>query len=380
MKGGVFLHIRIYVCPEAKTSFLQNQCLKAIAAEILHKRHTAEYLDVDAVTKIDFDKVFAPDEKRVLLYIGYSKKDSRRDLIYLTRHGIHTLLINYGSANFSGSCSKVLLNYRDAMERCIGYLVANKHDRIALVGVNPSSSTDSVQEESFAGYLRDLGADPSRDIYYNYGSISECFSKFAAERSRYNAIICTNNVVALTLLHRLGEIGVRVPEDVYIISCGCSMILSERSTPTITTIVGDQNEIGRQTVLAYATLMKNPGKIDMTVRIGTKIAVRGSTNFEPDPDTVIFPPCESPTPGVDFYADPDVKSFFSAEALLHSSDELDQGILDGLLAGETYPSIAERLYTSENVISYRIKRMFKITGCQKKGELISLLNRYMKQS
>lgn len=361
-------------------SFLQNQCLKAIAAEILHKRYNAEYLNATSITDIDFSKVFAPDEKKVLLYIGYSRKDSRRDLIHLTKLGIHTLLINYGSANFSGSCSKVLLNYRDAMERCIGYLAANKHDRIALVGVNPTSSTDAVQEESFAGYLRDIGADPARDIYYNYGSISDCFAKFAAERTRYNAIICTNNVVALTLLHRLGEIGVRVPEDIYIISCGCSMILSERSVPAITTIVGDQSEIGRQTVLAYAALMKNPGNIAMTVRIGTKIAVRGSTNFDPDPNTVIFPPCDMPATSVDFYADPDVQSFFSAESLLNSSDELDQGILDGLLAGETYPSIAERLYTSENVISYRIKRMYKITGCRKRSELIALLTRYLKQS
>lgn len=374
------MHIKIFVHPESKESFWQMQCLKAIAAEILRKRYIADYLDASSVTDIDFDKVFAPDEKKVLLYIGYSKKDSRRDLIYLTKLGIHTLLINYGSPNFSGSCSKILLNYRDAMERCIGYLAANGHDRIALVGVNPISSTDVVQEESFSGYLRDLGQDPARDIYYNYGSINDCFTKFAAERTHYNAIICTNNVVALTLLHRLGAIGVRVPEDIYIISCGCSTLLCERSVPSITSIVGDQNEIGRQTVLAYASLVKNPGNVAMTVRVGTKIAVRSSTNFDPDPDTAIFPPCGTPASKVDFYADPEVKSFFSAESLLHSSDELDQGILDGLLAGETYPSIAERLYTSENVIAYRIKRMFRITGCKKKSDLIALLNRYLKQS
>ena len=374
------MNIKIFVHPESKESFWQTQCLKAIAAEILHKRYTADYLEAASLVDIDFSKVFAPDEKKVLLYIGYSPKDSRRDLIHLAKLGIHTLLINYGGPNFSGSCSKVLLNYRDAIERCIGYLAANKHDRIALVGVNPNSSTDSIQEESFAEYLRGIGSDPKRDIYYNYGSISNCFAKFAANRSNYNAIICTNNVVALTLLHRLGEIGVRVPEDIYIISCGCSTILGERSAPTITAIAADQNEIGRQTVLAYASLMKNPGNIAMTIRVGTKISVRGSTNFDPDPDTVIFPPCIEPASGVDFYADPDAKSFFNAESLLLGSDELDQGILDGLLAGETYPKIAERLYTSENVISYRIKRMFRITGCQRKSDLIALLNRYLKQS
>ena len=112
------MRIKIYVLPEYKESFWSVQSLKAVAAETLRKRYTAEYIEAASVTEIDFDKVFAKGEKRVLLYIGFSIYRSPGDLRYLAEHGIHTLLLNYESNNFTGSCSRVLLNYRDAIEKC----------------------------------------------------------------------------------------------------------------------------------------------------------------------------------------------------------------------------------------------------------------------
>ncbi len=264
------------------------------------------------------------------------------------------------------------------MQKSISYLVANRHDRIALFGVNPNSSTDMLKDQYFAEYLRECGGSPSRDIYYNYGSISSCFAQFFENHTDYNAVICANDVTALTLLRLLKENGVHVPKELYITSCGGSTLLTERSTPTVTTIAADQYEIGRQAILTYANLMKNPCDIAMTVKVAAKLNIRGSTDFAPDPGIDIFSPQITAYPNVDFFADPDAQSALNVETLLSDSDELDLGILDGILDGETYPSIAERLYTSENVISYRIKRMCKITGCQKKSELVALLTPYMR--
>ena len=297
---------------------------------------------------------------------------------YLTDLGIHVLLLNFESPVLSGCCSRVLLNYRDGMQKSISYLVANKHDRIALFGINPNSSTDMLKDQYFVEYLRERGGNPTRDIYYNYGSISSCFTRFAENRTDYNAVICANDVAALTLTQRLSQIGVRVPEDMYVTSCGGSTILAERTNPSITTIAADQYEIGRQAILTYANLIKNPCDVAMTVKVAAKLTVRASTNYDENPNIDLFSPKIAAYPSVDFFADPDAQTILNAETLLLNSDELDQGILEGILAGETYPSIAERLYTSENVISYRIKRMCKITGCQRKSDLVALLSPFLK--
>lgn len=372
------MQIKIYIRPEFKDTFWTKLSLKALAAEITRKRYTAEYLAVESVNDIDFDKVYATDEKRLLLYVGHSVAGTPADLKFLTDHGVHVLLFNYESEVLGGNCSKVLLNYRDGMQKSIGYLTANRHDRIALFGINPNSATDLLKDAYFLEYLRERGGNPTRDIYYNYGSITGCFSRFAENHADYNAVICANDIVALALMQNLKKIGVRVPEDMYVTACGGSSIISTVANTTITTVSADQYELGRQAVLTYAYLFKNPCDVALTVKVEAKLTPRASTAFAPDAHVDLPTSLAKQVPNVDFYDDPVIQNIFSVEALLLSCDELDRGILDGILAGETYPSIAERLYTSENVISYRIKRMCKITGCQKKSELVARLCPYLK--
>lgn len=371
------MRIRIYIQPDTKDAFWAKLSQKAVAAEILHKRYTPVYIEAPTAADIDFDKVFDEGEKRVLLYIGYSVQKTPADLSFLAENGIHTLLLNYGFPFLSSSCSRVLLNYRDTIEKCIAYLVANGRGRIALFGINPSSSTDRLKEQYFSEHPRGRGEGHSRDVYYNYASIGDCYADFSAHCAAYNAVICANDITALTLLRRLKADGVRVPEDMYIMSCGITTMLAERPTTSITTVSADLSEIGTQAVFTYAMLMKNPGDISLTVRIAPKLTVRASTDFAPDPKPDALSQQAAFPTLFDFYADPIAQNFFSAENLLLGSDELDHGILDGILAGDTYPVIAERLFTSENVISYRIKRMCRLTGCTKKSELIELLKPYI---
>lgn len=365
--------IKIYIHPEFKDAFWTQLTMKATAAEITRKRYTAEYIEAKKVTDIDFDSLYAEDERRLLLYVGHSVSGTPKDLKYLTDNGVHVILINYESSVLAGNCSKVLLNYRDGMQKTISYLTANKHDRIALFGINPNSSTDMLKDAYFVEYLRERGGNPTRDIYYNYGSVSGCFARFAENHADYNAVICANDVVALALMRFLKDSGIRVPEDLYVTACGGSSLVNT----TITSVFADQYELGRQAVLTYAHLYKNPCAVALSVKVEAKLTVRASTNFDPDPGENLLSTLDKQVPNIDFYDDPDIRSIFLVEELLLACDELDRGILDGILAGDTYPAIAERLYTSENVISYRIKKMCTITGARKKSELITLLKPYL---
>lgn len=369
--------IKIYIHPEFKDTFWTQLAVKAAAAEITRKRYTAEYLEAQSVDEIDFDTLYAGEERRLLLYIGHSVSGTPADLKHLTDHGVHVILINYESSVLAGNCSKVLLNYRDGMQKSISYLVANKHDRIALFGINPNSSTDMLKDSYFVEYLRERGGNPARDIYYNYGSIAACITRFAENRGDYNAVICANDVVALALIRGLQAMGVRVPEDLYVTACGGSSMLSSLGSTTVTSVFADQSELGRQAVLTYAHLYKNPCALALSVKVEAKLTVRGSTNYDPDPGQDLITTLDKQVPNVDFYDDPVIRDIFRVEELLLNCDELDRGILDGILRGETYPSIAERLYTSENVISYRIKKMCKITDTVKKSELVALVSPYL---
>ncbi len=371
------MRIFIYVQPEAKETFWTKQTQKAIAAEILRKRHTAVYLEGATASAIDLDAAFAGEEKRILLYVGTSLQKTPLDLAFLAEHGVHIIRIHSGSDAFPADCSRVLLNYQDALEKAVHYLTGNGHDRIALFGVNPYSHTDMEMKKYFSKYLSRKGASPQRDIYYSRGSIADCYANFFPYRAAYNAVICVNDMAAVTLLHRLKKEGVRVPEDIYLISCGLSSVFAEHPSTAITTVSADRDEISAQAVFAYATLLKANSDVALTLRVAARLTVRASTNFDPIPWEDHFVVPVPPSVPIDYFADPATQNFYSIESLLHGYDEVDSGILSGLLAGESYSSIAEKLFTSRNMVSYRVKRMCRLTGCSKKEELITLLRPYL---
>ena len=371
------MKVRVYVSPKIADTLWTKQAVRAISSEIMQKRYTPVFLDAPDPTALNFDEIYETGERRLLIYVGASVAITPRLLSRFSECGVHGIFINYESSVLSGRYSKILLDYRDGMRKIINYLLASGRSDFALYGVNPNSATDMIKDGFFREYLGREGKNPARDIYYNYASLTGCFARFFENRACYDAVICANDVVALSLVSHLQKAGVSVPDDLYAVSFGSSLLAS-LSRPTITTVTVDHATLGRQAVLAYAYLYKNPGDISLTVKVDAKLVVRASTGArQPASDADAFSSFLQQVPDVEFYDDPAAQCIFRAETLLSDCDELDFGILEGILGEETYPCIAERLYTSENVISYRIKRMCRLTGCQKRGELVSLLAPYI---
>ena len=372
------MKVKIFLQSNTKTDFWIQQTQKALAAEILRKRYTAEYVEALDASTLDLDSLFAAGEPRVLLYLGYSKLGTPKNLTHLVERGIHPILVNNGLANFSGSCSRVFINYRDAIEKAIGYYTENGRNRIALYGINPSSPTDKIMENCFADHLVANGKDPARDIYYNYASITACCAEFLPHACAYNAVICANNIVAVTLLSSLRAEGIRVPEDIQLLSLGVSTLLAEQASVPITTVSADHDSIARQAITAYTLLRKYSGETTLTMRVAPQFHIRASTAFAPLPATFspAFPITEK-TPSVNFYKDPVAKEVFAVEQLLLGCDTTDLAILTRLRQGVSYPKIADELFTSVNTVSYRVKRMCRLAKCESKEELIARISLYL---
>ncbi len=373
------MQVKIFIQKNTKEDFWNRQAQKALAAEILRKRYTAVYLEALNAEELDLDTYWQAGEPRVLLYLGYSKLGTPKNLTYLIKHGIHPILINNGLANFSGSCSRVFINYRDAVEKALSYLTTNGRERIALYGINPSSPTDKIMESCFADHRLATGKDPARDIYYNYAAITNCYAQFLPHARAYDAVLCANDIVAVTLMGSLRSEGIRIPEDTFLLSCGVATLLAEQAAVPITTVSVDHDAIAKQAITAYTLLQKHTGEMTLTLRTAPQFRIRASTAFAPMPDTFSpsFPITEK-TPSVNFYKDPVTQNFFHVEHLLLNCDELDLDILTGSRQGLSYSKLAEQLFSSVNMISYRVKRMCRLAKCQNKEELMALIAPYFK--
>ena len=249
MKVVVFVH------PDTD-AFWTQVSLGGIAEEIARKRYSVVYADVEKVTDIDLDRIFADEPRRLLLYIGNSAHCLPADLQYLTANGVHVILVNHETDLLTGNCSKVLLDYRGGMYTSVQYLCAHGRKRIALFGINPCSSTDLVKKQFFTEYLLKNDGSPERDIYYNHANVQSCIAAFLQSHTLYNAVICANDIVALALIRALTKEGVRVPEDLSIVGFD-DIPLSRYTTPPLTTVRQNRTELGKSAFYALTSLMNS---------------------------------------------------------------------------------------------------------------------------
>lgn len=264
----------------------------------------------------------------------------------------------------------VLIDHAKATAQAVDYLTHGcKAKRIALYGINPSSYADSVKSNFF----------PKQDIFFNHSSLNNCFIQFFERISDYDAVICANYIVAISLLNRLREKGVSVPRDLKLCAFGDSL-LCEHYKPSVTTITLDHYLLGAQAVFVCSTLEKLEENVCFSLTVGCRIIPKQTTNHvQLEKTNYAFATALLPNFGedTDFYSDEEVREIETVERILTSCDKTDLEILNGLKAKKSYAVLAEQLFSSENTIKYRIHRLKKISSCQNTKALLALLCRYL---
>lgn len=292
----------------------------------------------------------------------------------LAPFNIHPLFLTPISRTVTPSASTVSFDFYGAFYGLCQYLQKSARERIALVGLNPSSSNDVIKKEAFLQFYQEMQDKGEQHIFWNYGDLEDCCNLFYQQIKKYNAVLCTNDVVAVKLIQFLKRYQISIPEDIYVAAMG-NTFLSELISPKITIASFDCFSIGRHAVRVYNFLAKNPDIVSLWVNVSGQIIARQSTGSVTPAFLSIS---ETPSSGqVDFYSDTDVDNILSLEELFRNFDDLDQHILHGLLLENPYSLMAESLYVSESTIKYRVSKMLKLARCQTKTQMMDLLNEYI---
>lgn len=143
------MKVRIYVSPKTADTLWIKQSMRAISSEIMQKRYTPVFLEATDPEKLNFDEIYEPGERRLLIYAGASAAITPRLLSRFSECGVHGIFINYESSVLSGRYSKIFLDYRDGMRKIINYLTAAGRSEFALYGINPNSATDLIKDSFF---------------------------------------------------------------------------------------------------------------------------------------------------------------------------------------------------------------------------------------
>ncbi len=362
--------------PNFRSYLWAKQTLEGITQEATRRKYKTVTLDAEAYDTIDYDKLFG-DERRMIIVIGTSISWMPKALTFFNSKQIESIFISFDPAETSLPTGMVRMDYVGAISHLINYLSIDCGKKsIALYGYNPNSSADNIKLRYFKRWKEQMHNEAADDIFYNLADLEGCYSRFSKHVQRFDAVICANDIVGVSLLSMLKRDSIKVPDDMFVTAFGDSKI-SELVDPPLTIATLDHPEMGRQAVLLFSHLCKMPATSSVSSRVRSKLIIRASTACITDTDAEhkLLPGSDADAfeNAINFYSDPEAERLLRAEMLINACDDIDMRLIKGLLDGESMDSLEREMYLTASALQYRKKRLMNIVGCRRTHEFIDFL-------
>lgn len=350
--------------PEYKTSNWYRNIMDGLISEKRQKRFALTMLD-----NIDELKNHSIQDEDVIFIIGTNSEWLAKIIKVCESIFDNRVIVlgNHENKLSRGKYSIVTADIAHDIQVLYKYLISYGKTRIAMYGINPDSTSDAFRKESFLA----CGASED-DLFYNSGSLSQCFDNFLGRLNEYDAVICVNDYAAISLVRYLkGE------KPIFITSCGGGTLLSHFFSPCITHTWIDYQSFGKAGLDLSRILQKNKNANTVNIYLSSTFYAGETTDFLPLVKESI-PDIKNVHKEIDnFYSDSEIDEMLKIETLLNSCDREDFLILERLLNNATYQKIAEELFMSTNGVKYKLKNMFQLCQVSSKSEFVELLNKYI---
>ncbi len=172
------------------------------------------------------------------------------------------------------------INNTQAGAIAVRHLINNGYRRIAFV----SDGDDKVfNQDRIEGYRRELTAEgiaPDESLVMHGEADHEsgcvCAKKLLEAENRPDAIICSNDRMALGVLRTARAMGICVPQELGIVCCD-NTVVTELARPDITSIDVDTFELGLQVAEILINRIENAAASIRQILLSTRIIEREST-------------------------------------------------------------------------------------------------------
>jgi LacI family transcriptional regulator len=145
-------------------------------------------------------------------------------------------------------CDKVIIDDQLAAYHATSYFLQKGIKNIALISTIDYVSVGKLRTEGFFKALKEFGINKNEEFVLKIENIEEAsvlIYDFLMKNPNIKSIFAVNELFAVTAIKALNKIGKKVPEDVEIIGF-TDGIISQFSSPTITTVSQDGIKMGRQ--------------------------------------------------------------------------------------------------------------------------------------
>jgi DNA-binding LacI/PurR family transcriptional regulator len=177
--------------------------------------------------------------------------------------------------------SVLRIDYHQGIRQSVQHLAALGHRSIAFVTGPPRLHSSQSRLDAFNRAIRecDIPAEPGLIVEGDHtmeGGIAAA-GRLIADGNLPTAVICSNDMLAIGVLHRLSRERLHVPDDISLIGFD-DIHLAGMMIPPLTSVRMSRAELARAAVAALRAHAEN-GTPQREYRIGTYLSVRESTGF-----------------------------------------------------------------------------------------------------
>jgi DNA-binding LacI/PurR family transcriptional regulator len=200
----------------------------------------------------------------------------------LAKRKVPLVFIDVGPKRPGISVLKV--DYHHGIRQGVQHLAALGHRNISFISGPVRLHSAQSRVAAFTRSLQECGMtmEPSRIVEGNHtmeGGIAAMETILAA-KVRPTAVMCSNDMTAIGVLHKLYRAGLRVPDDFSVIGFD-DIHIAEVTIPPLTTVQMSRFELARAAVTALRAQVEGTEDSSQTreINIETNLIVRESTGF-----------------------------------------------------------------------------------------------------
>lgn len=345
-----------------------------IERALSQKKYSSVQIDGENYAEYDYGKLFE-NAPRLLILVANRCSWILSALNFFSENNIGVVLVDCCPITNEAVKGQIYFHYENGTDIIFNHLSECGCKSTALYGVFKNSFADTVKQRAFAQKMLERGVTDIKDrCFENNTGLVNCYGDFIKKINKFDSVICTNEIAANSLIKRLKNDCVKIPDDLQIVSYGFTK-LTDISVPSLTTLKFNSDAIGQQAISTFKYLYgANDNSIHITVRVSGELTVRDSTKkvTAPLPRSKSYDITDGVT-SLNFYDDKEVASFSKMEKLLLSSDNADIQIIQKILQNIPYEQIADTLHLSRGTVFYRIKNMEEAVECRSLGEFKNFL-------
>jgi len=232
---------------------------------------TCSELDAEAVTRR-----MKNDDASALLFVGPYRPELES---FIAEFSAPMVL---AGTNYRSQHDAITIDNHDGIRQAVKHLAELGHRKIGFVGVNDMPDFEE-RRLAFLANMHVLGL-PIREEWISLGSlqmaeITERTSALLSRSERPTALVCGNDLTAISTIEAAKRSGIRVPDELSVVGFD-DIPVAMLNSPQLTTVRVPVQQIGRQSVRQLVirdSCQEGIPYEGCVARVATRLIVRHST-------------------------------------------------------------------------------------------------------